>query len=274
MKLDLEMGRDGVAPKDAATVVLVRDVDAGLEVFIVERSKQSRFMGGAIVFPGGKVDPGDADPSWAPLVSDEVNAHAIAACRETLEEACMLHVAGGTVDHDQLAALRTRLTTDAGALRSFLGERGLKLDLAALHPLSRWITPTAEARRFDARFFAAVAPPGQPGAHDSHETMASFWASPAEVLRRWEAGEVQMAPPTHATIALLATCMTTAEVLAAAVAGTLEPICPRLVPQGDTLALALPGDPEHDVRESRLKVPDATRYVMRDSRWLPEHAPR
>lgn len=272
--LDLKLDREGVPPKDAATIVLVRDVSEGLEVFIVERSKQSRFMGGAIVFPGGKVDASDGDASWEPLVNGTVDAHAIAAARETLEEACMLHLYGGTVDHETLAALRTKLTTDPGALREFLGERGLKLDLAALHPLSRWITPTAESRRYDARFFVAIAPPGQPGAHDEHETMASFWASPAEVLRRWEAGEVQMAPPTHATIALLATAKTTADVLAFAKDADLDPICPKLVPQGDTLALTLPGDREHDVAEKRLRVPLASRYVMRGERWLPEYAPQ
>ncbi|MBX3229249.1 MAG: hypothetical protein KIT84_18490 [Labilithrix sp.] len=271
--LDLKMDRDAVAPKDAATVVLVRDGEAGLEVFIVERSKASKFMGGAIVFPGGKVDAADADAAWAPLVRGDADAHRIAACRETLEEACILHTSE-PLDDATLAALRARLAADPGALRAFLAERGLKLDLAALHPLSRWITPTAEARRFDARFFVAIAPPGQAGAHDAYETVRSFWATPAEVLRRWEAAEVQMAPPTHATIALLATVTRAADAIATAAEASLEPVCPKLVPQGDTLALVLPGDPEHEVKERRLRVPDATRYVLRGERWVPADAPR
>lgn len=296
--LDLKLDRQAVPPKDAATIILVREAtdtsEASIELFCVERSKQSRFLGGAIVFPGGKLDASDASDEWTslateprvlvqaaatPFASDAAHhrALAVAAARETLEEAAMLHVtAGHAVSQDDLFALRTRLASEPSAFRSFLAERGLLLDLSALHPFARWITPEAEARRYDARFFVAVAPSGQTGAHDEHETMASFWATPAEILRRWEAGKVQLAPPTHATIALLASCPTTDSVLALAARSCLDPICPRLVPQKgndgepDTLALTLPGDPEHEVREQRL--PGPSRYVLRGDRWLPEDA--
>jgi 8-oxo-dGTP pyrophosphatase MutT (NUDIX family) len=309
--LDLKIDRDGVTPKDAATIILVRNADpssdrdagdAGVEVFCVERSKQSRFLGGAIVFPGGKVDPSDASEDWIALCTrlralrkdpqkqkldafTTSDAHlrtlTIAACRETLEEAAMLHVTGARaseVNDAELLALRARLTTDPAALRTFLGERGLLLDLGALHPLARWVTPETEARRYDARFFVAVAPPGQAGAHDEHETMASFWATPKEVIRRWQAGEVQVAPPTHCTLALLSSCATTDDVLALANESCLDSICPRLVRQieaideAETLALALPGDPEHEIKERR--VPGPSRYVLRGDRWQAEDAPR
>ena len=275
MKLEFHEG-EAVAPKDAATIVLVRDHAASpggatqLEVFCVERSKQSKFMGGALVFPGGKVDAGDSDPEWASLVMGTPDRFAIAAARETLEEACMLHVMN--VDHETLSGLRSDLAKDAGALRAFLRSRSSKLDLSALHLLSRWITPAAETRRFDARFYVAVAPDGQPGAHDEHETTRSFWATPAEVLARWQQGDVQLAPPTHATIAGLSTCKTANDVLAWASRASKEPICPKLVPAGDTMALVLPGDPEHDVREQRLDV-TWSRYVLRGEKWQPENAP-
>jgi hypothetical protein len=157
------------------------------------------------------------------------------------------------------------------ALRAFLLARGLRLDLGALRPFSRWVTPTAEARRYDARFFLAKAPEGQRGAHDEKETMASFWATPADVLRRWTAGQVQVAPPTHRTIALLATCPNTQAAFELAERTVLDPICPQLVRQGDTLALALPGDPEHAVKDAR--TPGRSRYVLRGERWLDEDAP-
>src|SRR5690349_12997588 len=100
--LDLDPKRTGVAPRPAATLVVVRDAAAGVEVFCVERHPKSGFLGGAIVFPGGKVDPADASEAWA-QVSDggegEDRAHRVAACREALEEAAILPVRGGPVDH-------------------------------------------------------------------------------------------------------------------------------------------------------------------------------
>lgn len=281
-----------VAALDAATVILVRDGEGGLEVFCVERSKKSRFLGGAVVFPGGRLDASDAADAWRALTTpprapassgafstDEAHlrALAVAAARETLEEAAMLHVTGGEgVTQGELLALRSRLDAEASALRAFLGERGLLLDLAALYPLARWITPEAEARRFDTRFFVAAAPRGQVGSHDSHETMASFWATPAEVIRRWAEGEVQVAPPTHATLALLSGCPDAGAALALSASSCLDPILPGVVRHadaaGETLALTLPGDPEHEVREAR--VPGPSRYVLRGDRWQPEGAPR
>lgn len=292
--LDLKADREPALPKDASTLVLVRPeaTGGGIEVFCVERNKQSRFMGGAIVFPGGKLDGSDVLAEWTPLTTPprlptrgtvpftSSDAHfrslAIAGARETLEEAAMLHVRDGQVTQDELFVLRKELAAAPEALRAFLSKRRLRLDLGALHPFARWITPEAEPRRFDARFFVALAPEGQVGFHDEHETMASFWASPAEVLRRFEAGEVQLMPPTHRTIQVLAGCATTSAVLAMAETSCLDPICPKLVPHkddaGETMALVLPGDPEHGVREER--VAGGSRYVLRGERWLAENPPR
>lgn len=287
--LDLKADREPVAPKDAATIVLVREAAGGVEVFCVERNRQSRFMGGAVVFPGGKLDPADAHEAWSelatpprtartPLASDAAHARAlaVAACRETLEEAAILPVVGGSLSDADLSEMRARIATGPDVLRALLSERGLRLDLGALYPLARWITPVAESRRYDTRFFVAVAPPGQSGAHDQHETMASFWASPREVLRRFDAGEVQLMPPTHRTLSLLAELSTPDEVLAHAERACLDPICPRLVKQvegaGETLALVLPGDPEHEVPE--VRVAGGSRYVLRGEQWRSEEAPR
>src|SRR3954468_6896871 len=115
--LDLKAEREPVATKDAATLVLVRagEGDAGLEVFCVERNKKSRFLGGAIVFPGGKVDAIDRDPAWrarsttprdvaAPdfAADGALLAFAVAALREALEEAALLPVHGGALSGDDV----------------------------------------------------------------------------------------------------------------------------------------------------------------------------
>jgi 8-oxo-dGTP pyrophosphatase MutT (NUDIX family) len=280
--LDLDPSRPPVAPRDAATLVVVRDSPGGgLHVFCVERQKVG-FLGGAVVFPGGKLDPDDLDPAWAahanrprePAVAwaaDEATRRglAVAACREALEEAAILPVVDGELSHTELVAWRNRLGETT--LRELLASRGLALDLAALHPFARWVTPAAESRRYDTRFFLFVASGSLEGAHDDHETTASFWAHPDEVLGRFVAGQLQLAPPTHRTLEILAGFQDTNEALAAAHDACLEPTCPRLVTQGGTVALVLPGDPEHEVREARS--PGRSRYVLRDGRFLPEDAP-
>jgi 8-oxo-dGTP pyrophosphatase MutT (NUDIX family) len=271
--LDLDPTRDGVAPRDAATLVLLRDTPARtVEVFCVERNKKSRFLGGAIVFPGGRVEDADRDDAWSALVNDTTDTRhlGVAACRETLEEAALL-LADAPVSDTDVLALRARLTTDATSLRTFLTERSLKLDLRALAPLSRWITPKVEARRFDARFFVARAPEGQQGAHDMTETMASFWDTPSNILQRFDRAEIQLAPPTHRTLQILAECTNVEAALSRARASSLAPICPELVQQADTMALVLPGDPQHSIQEARIAGP--SRYVLRGEHWRAESLP-
>jgi 8-oxo-dGTP pyrophosphatase MutT (NUDIX family) len=283
--LDLDLDRQGTPPRDAATLVLVRDSpDSKLEVFCVQRHSKSTFLGGAIVFPGGKVDTADLDPGWAdhatpprpaPFASGpaELRALAVAACREALEEAAILPVANRTLSQEEVVLLRARAKETS--LLACLAAQDRKVDLGALHPLARWVTPTAETRRFDARFFIAVAPRGQQGAHDDRETTASFWEPPRETLDRFEAGAVWLAPPTHRVLELLASVSTIDAAMRLAEHANLEPICPRLVRHQDgdvdTMALVLPGDPEHDVAE--VRVPGASRYLLTGDRWLPGAPP-
>ncbi|HEY1957065.1 MAG TPA: hypothetical protein VGH28_15705 [Polyangiaceae bacterium] len=270
--LDLDPAREGPAPREAATLVLVRDTERGLELFCVERNKKSRFLGGAIVFPGGRVDDADRDDAWKSLVTcdDELRAFRVAGCRETLEEAALLLADTPTSD-DEVLALRERLAKDPAALRAYLLAERKKLATDALVPLARWITPKVESRRFDARFFIARAPEGQRGAHDMSETMASFWETPRAVLDRFDRSEIQLFPPTHRTLEMLVECTDVAAALDAALAACLDPVCPELVPQGDTMALLLPGDREHSVKD--VRVPGRSRYVLRDAHWRPEDAP-
>jgi hypothetical protein len=160
-------------------------------------------------------------------------------------------------------------------LRTELSTLGLRLAVSRVVSFARWVTPAAEARRFDARFFLCKAPAGQPGAHDEHETMASFWATPKELLGRFSRREVALAPPTHRTLELLSAFSTADLALAWARTTSLAPICPELKPhedaRGKTMALVLPGDPEHQLREAR--VPGRSRYVLRDEQWLAEEPP-
>ena len=270
--LNFDFTQPPAIPRDAATLVLLRDGAEGLEVFCVERNRKSRFMGGALVFPGGKVDEGDRDPAWETLllppregVRQDI---ALAACRESLEEAAILPVSG-TLTHAEALVFRQALTTGPDFLRSALKARGLAIDLSSLVPFARWVTPEPEVRRFDARFFMLRAPEGQDGAHDTYETMASFWAHPSEVLARFDAGDVQMAPPTHRTLELLLTHATVDDALAAAASARLDPICPVLIDYDGTMALTLPGDPDHP--QATPIIAGRTRYVLRGEQWRAEN---
>jgi 8-oxo-dGTP pyrophosphatase MutT (NUDIX family) len=285
--LNLDPNREPAVPRDAATVIVIRDGDAGIETFCVLRHPRSSFLGGAVVFPGGKVDVTDAADGWLALAADPhprsiafispsagARALAVAACRETLEEAGIIALDGTVTDLDtlraELVAPPDGVGGGPGALAGALARRGVRLALGALVPFARWVTPTAEARRFDARFYLLVLPPGQVGRHDDHETTMSFWGRPKDVLDRFMRGEIFLAPPTTRTLELLAEAGDVAGALALAGAQSLAPICPAFVAE-DPPYLALPGDPSHEVLERRIAGP--TRFVLQEGRFVSEVAP-
>lgn len=284
--LDPNVPREGPAPRDAATLVVARDAaGGGIEVFCVERQKVG-FLGGAVVFPGGKRDADDLDPAWERLVTEpdargaafardavDLRGLAVAACREALEEAAILPVDGVAPSHADLVDWRARLKEGTpSALRSILTAHKLKLDLASLHPLARWITPVPESRRFDTRFFLFVASDGVTGIHDNYETTASFWAPPSVVLERHAERTLVLAPPTHRTLEVLSHAKDALDAVGIAKRACLDPICPRFVSHDDAFAIVLPGDPEHDVKVAR--TPGTSRFVLRDGRFFPEDPPK
>ncbi|MEZ4295734.1 MAG: hypothetical protein R3B70_12215 [Polyangiaceae bacterium] len=260
-------------------MLVLRPSADGPEVFCVLRHQKSTFLGGAVVFPGGKVDAADGDAAWAGLSNEPhartrametpdaaARALAVAAARESLEEAAIVPVDRSLPD-DEILAMRREMT-EGNTFAAVLSARGAGLDLAALVPVSRWVTPEAESRRFDARFFLLVLPEHQRGAHDDHETTMSFWGRPEEVLARFAKGEIFLAPPTCRSLELLAECATTDAALALAAEQSLLPICPRFVADDKAPYLALPGDPSHEVPERRIS--GKTRFVLRDGRFVSE----
>ncbi len=236
----------------------------------MQRSPNSAFMGGAIVFPGGRIEPTDAPARFAghfrpphegQWLDDEGLAARIGACRESVEEVGLVPLVGAA----EPASLRANLLE--GLIAS-----GALLDLAALVPLSRWVTPEAEKRRYDARFFVARAPLDQSPQGDDHEAVRVLFATPKGLLAQALEGAISLFPPTHRTLELLSTHATVDAVLEAARgAPPIEPICPRFALDRGVPTLALPGDPLHEVRERRIA--GASRYVLRDARWVAENAP-
>ncbi|MCU1282297.1 MAG: hypothetical protein JWM53_5843 [bacterium] len=161
------------------------------------------------------------------------------------------------------------------AARELAEEANVTVDASTLVPFARWITPSAEGKRFDARFFVAAAPPGQTARHDNVETVDHLWATPAEVLARHERGELKLPPPTIRNLEDLARYATVDEALAWARAAVVTPILPKLVPLGDTLAIVLPWDPEYAALPGEGFVIDPThavarppsRFILSEGRW-------
>ena len=245
-------------PRDAATVVVLRDAPSGIEVYLVKRSRAVDFMAGAHVFPGGRLDKNDSSASACALLSADTAAlqqrlgeplpamHAaglfIAAIRETFEEAGLLlgRLAAGWQMED------ARRAVAAGAQFTTLVER---IDGAALVPWVRWVTPEISPKRFDARFFLARAPEGQEPQVDGREATEGLWIAPQEALQRWEDGAMQLAPATAKSIEMLAEYSTVDAALIAA-ARRPPPVTMPFVwndKESGRAYISLPGDPRHPV---------------------------
>ncbi len=256
-----------VTPKDAATVMLVRDTDGGLEVFLQRRVMGMAFAGGMTVFPGGGVDRRDADTSlawhgpepawWADRFSCDVGlarALVCAAVRETFEESGVL-LAGPddtsvVADVRPYAEARAQLVNRDLSLAGFLAEAGLVLRADLLRPWADWVTPIEERRRFDARFFLAQLPDGQRADGDTSEAQDTRWQRPSDALDDWKAGRSGLLPPTWTTLAELEECTSVADAMSRE--RVIEKLMPRVARDGDVLRIVLPGDPRYDAAAAHL----------------------
>lgn len=238
---------DEVVPVASSTVMLVRDGEPGLEVLLLERHLASDFAGGALVFPGGKVDAADTelpaarwsgpDLGWwcGQLQVDEPAAALgllVAAVRETFEEAGVLlahHEDGRPVTAQDLQTAAfvaaRRALTDRGAhwdWRPWLAEQRLVLDLGALTAWSWWVTPRGQHRRFDTRFLLARLPVGQVAVHDEVEMTSLRWSAPQAAVELHEQGAATVIFPTRRNLLELARFPDVAAAVAAARAGLVD----------------------------------------------------
>jgi 8-oxo-dGTP pyrophosphatase MutT (NUDIX family) len=239
-------------PRDAASVILVRPhadpTRGGYEVFLLRRQKKSSFMPSAFVFPGGAAEPSETDLR-------------ITAARELFEEAGILLAHDPPAD---LAAARARCNAGDAS--------GISFDPAAFHPWSHWITPSVEPKRFSARFFIAIAPPGQEPSFDAKETVDQVWVTPAEALVR--AKELALPPPQIRTFWELSRIAAIDAILleSARRATELAPIMPRVAPSAGAICLLLPWDPEYTTagQGDSSPMPSPPRWATGRSRFLLE----
>ena len=223
--------RDPAPTRPAATVLLLRDGEAGLEVLMTRRSLTASFAPGAYVFPGGGVDPLDAAShalaTRRPGQSALHLTQAIAAIRESFEELGVLlaqHADGRPADQQDIAAL-DRSQPFAAQCKA----RNLLLAADSVYVLAHWVTDRDLPRRFDVPFLVARMPTGQTPVADGQEQFEPVWIRPADALARHTAGQFFIIFPTIRTLERLQGYDTVDAVLQAC-AATEEPLwtsCPR-----------------------------------------------
>ncbi|MCG7305309.1 NUDIX hydrolase [Pseudoglutamicibacter albus] len=242
--------------KNSASVLLVRpasEASSGVEVFVHVRANSMEFAPGAVVFPGGGVDPSDADgtsawelpaPLAASLTDDAAEASGIsaaergrpvapqtlvaAAVRETFEE-CGVLLARPTEEstspglHPEREAQRRALEEHRIGIDQAITALAAVPHLESIVCVDRWITPASLPKRYDTRFFAAVLPEGQIADGHTSESVDSFWIRPEEALRRYKEGTLMVMAPTWAQLIRLAQAETVEDALKPAATGVTMP---------------------------------------------------
>ncbi len=156
---------DTPAPaRPSASVAVVRQSAAELEVLLVKRNEKIAFHGGAWVFPGGRVDETDSIGCVQSGERGEVMLAARAAVREAREEA------------------------------------GLVLDTEVLLPFAHWTTPATLPKRFATWFFLAETAPEATVNIDQSEIVEHCWTTPAQALALQASGDMNLPGPTYVSL--------------------------------------------------------------------------
>lgn len=245
------MPKDAAIP--AATLIVMRERESGLpELLMVTRTRTMAFAAGAMVFPGGRVDPSDVA-----LGGNEQAAAKIAAVRETLEESG-LPIALAPVPTPDLAANVQAALHERAAFPDLLRANGLSLDFDALTPFARWKPGFRQARTFDTLFFIAEAPQGEwPLRPQPEECERAEWLTAAATLGRIAAGDATAIFPTVRNLERLARFRTVAAARADAAAYPIETITPWIEERQGEKWVTIPSGIGYPVTSERLG--DATR---------------
>jgi 8-oxo-dGTP pyrophosphatase MutT (NUDIX family) len=262
-----------IVPRDASTIMLVRDTPEGMEVLMLRRNLASSWVGGAHLFPGGAVDKEDGSPgvldrspgrggTEASRILGLAGAPAagglaffVAAIRECFEEAGILLASGPEnapidfADHGVAARFvehRRRLNARELSFAELCESENLQLGTGRLWYFSHWITPEGSPRRYDTRFFVAAMPAGQTALHDDIEVIDSIWIRPGDALRRHAAGEIDMLFPTMKNLQAIGRFERSTDLLDASAVAEVPTILPKITVADQGVRILLPGDEGYD----------------------------
>ena len=239
--------------KPAATIVLLRDAEPGMEVLLMRRSRRAGFVPGAYVFPGGRVDGTDAQsdvidrldcltPDFAARRLDlhdaepPAIAYYLAALREAFEETGILvglrsdgSAPPTAAEDERIDSVRDDLMQDRISFAEAISLLQCRIAGDAVEYIAHWITPEPEPRRYDTRFFAAKVRAGATPIVDPREMTDALWLTPGDALSRCDRGEVPMVFPTIKTLEELERYRTADEALAGFAGSPVRTIMPTLV---------------------------------------------
>ncbi|MBI5845580.1 MAG: NUDIX domain-containing protein [Deltaproteobacteria bacterium] len=256
----------------AATLILVREKNGGMETYLMRRRSRKGAFAGAFVFPGGVVEPSDSDPGLLARTrkprgsNDFDSALFMAAIRETFEESGVLFADCG---NDGAFLHRADVARGRMSFPDLAGAYDLSIRADELSPFGRWVTPLSEPRRFDARFFAARMPKGQEPVPDGDELVEGLWISPAEALSRQAEGGLPLFPPTLFTLWEIGQSPSFESLAEKAVGNDLGPVLPQPFYSGDSMGVLLPHDPEYGIDDFRQEARPGkpSRVVARRGVW-------
>ncbi len=250
--------------REASTVILVREKNKALEIYLLRRSTKSGFMGGLYVFPGGVVDPEDLGfDHWAPhidMLPDQIGKQlgantfstedalgfSIAAIRETLEEAGVFIASGKgktQKDIDDICTYRLNRNLPKSWFRTKMRSQNWTLSFSSLGRWSHWITPKLMKKRFDTRFFLVFMPENQTCVPDNMETKHGIWLTPQNALEQNLEAKIPLSPPAVVTLTQLLKFNNLNDLKRETQTRSWgDPISPRLVPSSNGPVILEPWD--------------------------------
>lgn len=239
-------------PIPAATLILMRAGAQAPEILVMERSGSMAFAAGALVFPGGRIEP--QDEALALNLESADAAARIAAIRETIEETGVAAGLSPEPSAEMAASIRAELARGT-AFAELLARHGLSLDPDALVPFARWCPNFRETRRFDTLFYLAQAPAGAyPASADEAEAVQAFWASAEEILASVDAGRAHIMFPTRRNLERLARFGSIEEARADAARHPVERITPWIEERDGSAWLCIPEDMGYPVTAELLET--------------------